>query len=306
MKKLLLLLLPFSLGTVSMAQVMNATPDVLAELFKKPIRIEFADTTAPGREKIVAYPQKNLGYLIKAAAEEVWKLNGKVEYMVQDELKRNLDKGEPRNAYLFLSKHPDSKPGKEIWILNYSGGLNYKDGKVDYQIYLPDISLRSIKEFTQFDIEFTMSTMQEHMKHVQKSGKKITPSEFFYLEAAKNCKTLKTTPLHMVLDKNYISESVDDKVMRRNIKRMNFSLGDAGQINQWMTDNRDTLALVLHYPAKFESLNTSALGEKYIFWNKVMVSAQNHKVVGVVGNGRKDNVLIEIEGDDLLGLSKCD
>jgi len=121
-KRLLLITIGASMSLSSKAQDMNASPDDLASMFKMPIRVEFADTNDAGRGEIQRYPQKNLGYLIKAAAEDLWKLNAKMEFETQSDLKRNLDRGEERNIYLFLSKHPESKPGSEIWILNYTRG----------------------------------------------------------------------------------------------------------------------------------------------------------------------------------------
>ncbi len=307
MKKLLLLItLGASMSLQSNAQDMNASPDELAKMFKMPIRIEFADTNDVGRGEIQRYPQKNLGYLIKAAAEDLWKLNGKMEFETQSDMKRNLDRGEARNIYLFLTKHPESKRGSEIWILNYSRGDRYKEGKTDYQIYLPDLSKRAVQEFTFFDVQFTMSVMQEHMKHVQKNGKAITPMEYFYVEAAKYCKTLKAKKPNIVIDQAYLSKSVDSKAIRRSLRKYEHSLLTTGQINSVLEESKDTLAMILVYPGKFETLSNSALGEKYIFWNKILVYGSDYRVLGAVGNGRKDNVLIEIVQDDLESLLECD
>src|SRR5687767_1417911 len=124
------LLLACALGLsafVSEAQDMNADPEFLADLFKRSLKVEFADTTQTSRNKLTYYPQKNLGYLIKAAAEELWKVNAKMEFISQEELKKNMEKGEPKAAYLFLTLHPDSKADKTIWILNYTTGLSYKE-----------------------------------------------------------------------------------------------------------------------------------------------------------------------------------
>lgn len=307
MKRLLLLITAgFILTHTSKGQDMNASPDDLAEMFKSQLKVEFADTNEVGRGQITKYPQKNLGYLIKAAAEDLWKLNAKVEYVFQDEVKKNLEKGEARSVYLYLTLHPDSKKGSMIWILNYSRGTSYKAGKVDYQIYLPDISLRSVPEFTAFDVSFTLSLMQEHMKHVQKEGKKITPAEYFYVEAVKNCKTYKSGNPNVLVDQGYLSADVDDKVMKKAFKKVNHSLLTTEAINNVLETNKDSCAVILIYPGKFESLSTSALGEKYVFWNKVVVSGSNYKVLGAVGAGRKDNVLIQIESDDITTLTKCD
>ncbi len=307
MKRLVLLITTgFVLTLSSKAQNMNASPGDLADMFKRPLKVEFADTNEVGRGQITKYPQKNLAYLIKAGVEDLWKVNAKIDYELQGDLKRNLEKGEARNVYLFLTVHPDSKPGSMIWILNYTKGTSYKDGKTDYQIYLPDISNRSVKEFTAFDISFTLSVMQEHMKHVQKEGKKISPADYFAVEAVKNCKTIKTTNPNVLIDQGYLSADVDSKVLRKSFKRVNHSLLNSEQLNTVLEENKDTCAVVLVYPGKFESLSTSALGEKYIFWNKVLVYGVNYRVLGVVGAGRKDNVLIQIESDDITSLTKCD
>lgn len=291
---------------VSEAQEMNASTDFLADMFKRQLKVEFADSAVSNKNKITAYPQKTLGFLIKAAAEEVWKVNAKMEFVTQEDLKKNLEKGEARAAYLYLSLHPDSKPDKMIWILNYTSGPAFKEGKPDYQIYLPDISLRNVKEFNQVDIEFTMSLMQEHMKHMQKSGKKITPAEYMYVEAEKNCKTMKTAPVNVLLDQGYVSTELDDKGIKRAFKKVNTSLLTAEQINSVLIENKDTTAIIILYPARFETLSTSAMGEKYVFWNKAIVHTGNYKVLGVVGSGRKDNVLIEIVGDDITSMLKCE
>jgi len=306
--KRLLLLLTFgaSMSLSSIAQNMNASPDELASMFKMPLRVEFADTNDVGRGEIQRYPQNNLGYLIKAAAEDLWKLNTKMEFEVQNDVKRNLDRGEARNIYLFLTKHPDSKPGSIIWILNYTRGDKYKEGKTDYQIYLPDLSKRAVQEFTFFDVQFTMSVMQEHMKAMQKGDKKMTPMEYFYVEAQKNCKTIDSKKPNIIIDQGYLSKSVDSKAMRRAYRRVNHSLLTTGQINSILEESKDTIALILVYPGKFETLSNSAMGEKYIFWNKILVYGSNYRVLGAVGNGRKDNVLIEIEQDDLEALVECD
>lgn len=307
MKRLLLLItLGASMSLVSKAQNMNASPDELASMFKMQIRVEFADTNDVGRGELQRYPQKDLGYLIKAAAEDLWKLNSKMEFEVQSDIKKNLDRGEARNIYLFLSKHPDSKPGSVIWILNYTRGNKYKEGKTDYQIYLPDLSKRTVQEFTFFDIQFTMSVMQEHMKHMQKSGKAITPMEYFYLEAEKHCKMIKDKKPNMIIDQGNLSKSVDSKALRRTLRRIEHTLLTTGQINSILEESKDTIALVLIYPGKFETLSNSALGEKYIFWNKILVYGSNYRVLGAVGNGRRDNVLIEILQDDLDALVECD
>ncbi len=307
MKRLLLLIsLGASMSLVSNAQKMNAQPDELASIFKMPIRVEFADTNDVGRGEIQRYPQKDLGYLIKAAAEDLWKLNGKMEFETQSDLKRNLDRGEARNVYLFLTKHPESKPGSEIWIINYTRGDRYKEGKTDYQIYLPDLSRRTVKEFTLFDVQFTLSVMQEHMKYMQKNGKEMTPMEYFYVEAEKHCKTFKAKNPNVIIDQGYLSKSVDSKVLRKSFKRVNHTLLTTGQINSILEESKDTIAMVLNYPGKFETLSNSALGEKYIFWNKIIVYGSDYHVLGAVGNGRKDNVLIEIVSDDLTSLIECD
>ena len=306
MKRLLLLAATGIISMAGQAQKMNAKAGDIADMFKRQLIVEFADTVEDVRDRLTAYPQKTLGYLIKAAVEEYWKVNTKIEYQNQYDIKRNLDRGEARNVYLFLTKHPDSKPEKTVWILNYSRGNMYHEGKTDYQIYLPDISRRSVKEFTRFDIEFTISVMQEHLKHMQKSGKEITPMEYFYVEAAKNCKSMKSSPQHVLIDQAYLSKSVDEKKLRRAFRRTNHSLLTAEQINNVIADKQDTCAVILLYPGKFESLSTSAMGEKYIFWNKVLVNGSTYKVMGAVGNGRKDNVLIEIEQDDLEALLECD
>lgn len=307
MKRLLLVITAgFVLTQFAQAQNMNIAPDDLAEMFKRPLRVEFADTNEVGRGQITKYPQKNLGYLIKAAVEDLWKLNAKIEYEFQGDTKRNLEKGEARSAYLFLTQHPDSKPGSMVWILNYTKGTSYKEGKTDYQIYLPDISLRTVKEFTAFDVAFTLSVMQEHMKFVQKSGKKITPAEYFYEEALKNCKTYKSTNPNILVDQGYLSKNVDDKVLKRSFKRVNHSLLTTEAINSVLETSKDSCAMIIIYPGKFESLSTSALGEKYIFWNKIVVSGSNYRVLGAVGQGRRDNVLIQIESDDITSLIKCD
>lgn len=287
------------------AQSMNCDPDDLAGMFKMNLRVEFADTNEVGRGEITRYPQKSLGYMIKSAVEEYWKVNAKMEFETQSETKKNMDRGEARNVYLFLTQHPDSKPGSMIWILNYTRGTSYKEGKPDYQIYLPDISKRTVAEFTQFDIEWVISVMQEHMKHVQKSGKKITPAEYFYVEAEKNCKTIKSANPNVLIDQAYLSKSVDEKVLRRSFKRVNHSLLTTQAINSALEESKDSCAMIIIYPGKFESLSTSALGEKYIFWNKVLVSGSSYKALGVVGQGRRDNVLIDIESDDITSLLKC-
>ncbi len=307
MKRVLLLITAgLVLTQFTKAQNMNASPDDLADMFKRPLRVEFADTNEVGRGQITKYPQKNLGYLIKAAVEDLWKVNAKIEYEFQGDTKRNLEKGEARSVYLFLTLHPDSKPGSMIWILNYTKGTTYKEGKTDYQIYLPDISLRTVPEFTAFDISFTLSVMQEHMKFVQKSGKKITPAEYFYEEAVKNCKTYKTGNPNVLVDQGYLSTNVDDKVLKKSFKKVNHSLLTTEAINSVLETNKDSCAMLIVYPGKFESLSTSALGEKYIFWNKIVVSGSNYRVLGAVGAGRKDNVLIQIESDDITSLVKCE
>ncbi|HCS19213.1 MAG TPA: hypothetical protein DIW47_01385 [Bacteroidetes bacterium] len=307
MKRVLLLITAgFVLTQFTKAQDMNVSPDDLADLFKRQLRVEFADTNEVGRGQITKYPQKNLGYLIKAAVEDLWKLNAKIEYEFQGDTKRNLEKGEARSVYLFLSKHPDSKAGSTVWILNYTKGTSYKEGKVDYQIYLPDISLRKVPEFTAFDISFTLSIMQEHMKHVQKSGKSISPAEYFYVEAEKNCKTYKTNNPSVLVDQGYLSTKVDDKALKRAFKKVNYSLLTTEAINNVLETSKDSCAMLFVYPGKFESLSTSAMGEKYIFWNKIVVRGSDYRVLGAVGSGRKDNVLIQIESDDITSLTKCD
>ncbi|MDX5320637.1 MAG: hypothetical protein LPK45_06030, partial [Bacteroidota bacterium] len=296
MKRLLLVLtMGLSLTHFTQAQDLNCAPDDLADMFKRQLIVEFADTLEAGRGQITKYPQKNLGYLLKSAVEEYWKVNAKIEYQVQGDIKRNLEKGEARNVYLFLTKHPDSKPGSTIWILNYSKGTSYKEGKIDYQIYLPDISKRSVAEFTAFDVEFTVSVMQEHMKYVQKNNKKISPAEYFYIEAEKNCKLLKSANPNVFVDQGYLSKSVDEKGLKKAFKKVRYTLLTSEQINSALEESKDSAAIIINYPGKFESLSTSAMGEKYIFWNKVLVQGSSYKVLGAVGNGRKDNVLIDIE-----------
>ncbi|MBI1222413.1 MAG: hypothetical protein GC180_07410 [Bacteroidetes bacterium] len=308
MRRLLLVIATGFFVTQKMnAQTLNCNPDDLADMFRRNLIIEFADTNEAGRGQITRYPQKTLGYLIKEAAEEYWKVNAKFEFESQGEVKRNLDRGEARNVYMFLTQHPDSKPGSVIWILNYTRGTAHKEGKPDYQIYLPDLSKRTVQEFTKFDIEWVISVMQEHMKHMQKSKKKMTPVEYFTIEAAKECKIIKSKNPNVLVDQGYLSKSVDEKDVRKSFRRLPHSLLTTGEINSILaSESKDTCALIIVYPGKFESLSTSAMGEKYIFWNKVLVYGANYHVLGVVGGGRKDNVLIDIEKTDLVTLIQCD
>lgn len=304
MRKLIFLFTMTTAFVGAKAQTINVDPGTLGDMFRKPVIVEHPDTNARPRPGTTVYPQANLAGFIKTAVEDLWKLNSKIEYADQDEVKKNLDRGDSRNSYLYLTKHPDSKKDQVVWILNFSRGSSVKNGKVDYQIYLPEINSRSLKEFTEFDIRFIISFMQEHMKHIQKSGKVSSPGEYMRIEAEKNCKLIKER--NILVDQANLSKSVDERALRKAFRRVNHTLASSSEINKMLTENKDTCAYIFKYPGKFESYSNSAFGEKYIFWYKVLVDAHNWKVMGLVGDGRKDNVMLATESDDLKGLIECD
>ncbi len=304
MKKLIMLCSLVLAGNSIQAQTINVDPSALGDMFRKPLIVEFPDTNARPRAGVTQYPQKDLAELIKAAVDDLWKLNAKVEFADQDEVKKNLDRGDSRSSYLYLTKHPDSKKDQEVWVINFSRGSSVKDGKVDYQIYLPETKGRSVKEFTKTDIRFVISFMQEHLKAIQKSGKASTPGEYMYQEAQKNCKLLKEK--HILVDRATLSKSVDEKALRKAFRKVNYTLSDSKGIEKTLAESSDTCAYIFKYPGKFESYTNSAFGEKYIFWFKLVVETQNYKVMGVVGDGRKDNVMFETEASDLKSLVECE
>lgn len=304
MKKLIMLCSLVLAGNSIQAQTINVDPSALGDMFRKPLIVEFPDTNARARAGVTQYPQKDLADLIKAAVDDLWKVNAKVEFEDQDEVKKNLERGDSRNNYLYLTKHPDFKKEQEVWVLNYSRGSAVKEGKVDYQIYLPETKGRSVKEFTKTDIRFIISFMQEHMKAIQKSGKVTTPGEYMYQEAEKNCKLLKER--HILVDRGTLSKAVDEKALRKSFKKVNYTLADSKEIAKTLEENSDTCAYIFKYPGKFQTYTNSAFGEVYIFWFKLVVETQNYKVMGVVGDGRKDNVMFDTEPSDLKALVECE
>lgn len=299
----LLLLLTLSLGNLR-AQTGNAGPDDYADIFKKPLFVEVVDTNARPKAGTTVYPQKDLSSLIRAAVEDLWKVNAKVEFQTQDIMSKNLSKGDGKGIYMYLSKHPYSSKENEVWVLTYSRGDKAKEGKPDYEIYLPSISSRTVKAWNAQDIRFVITLMQENMKHNQKTGDRLTPADYMYVEAVKNCGQLKAN--NVLIDGSLLDKNVDDKVLRKSMKKVNHTLASADQMLSLVESNPDTLALLIVYPRGFTSLNSDAFGAKYVNYQKVIVKVSDYRVLGAVGKGRRDNPLITVEEGDLKALITCE
>jgi DNA-dependent RNA polymerase auxiliary subunit epsilon len=303
MKKIILpALLAFcSLG--SQAQYINAKPADFADMFKKTLIVEIADTNMRPKQGAKSFPQKDIGVLLRKGVEDLWKINAKIEYLDPDQVSRNLDKVDTRAVYLFLTRHPDAPKGNDIWVLNYSRSASVKAGKPDYQIYLPTLSLRKISEWNQYDINFILSLMQENLKHNQKTGSKLTAAEYMYFEAATHCRDAVSRNIQM--DASILEKTLEEKEVRRSLKKINYTIADSRTIQNNIAENPDTCSLLIVYPRGFVTYSTSAFGEKYVVYQKVMVNMTNYRVMGAVGAGKKDNLLLEVSSDDLKGLAEC-
>ncbi len=303
MKKLGLLILVGMTMQVAKAQYVNVDPDDLQAMMRQTLIVEHPDSSERIRPEVVAWPQEDLGKILKEAVDELWNINQKVEYESQNDVQRGLDRGNARNVYLFLTRHPEATVENDIWILNYSRGNTAKEGKIDYQLYLPEIKNREIKKWTEADIRFSLNLMQDHIKEIQKKDKKIELAEFLEAQAVKNC--WKSEERHVLLDKGAIDKSLDARAMRKAFRRVNHTLMTTKSIHQALEENKDTCAFIIQYPGKFETYSNSAYGKKYIFWYKILVDANNYQVIGFTGDGRNDNVLKPIEGTDIKNLLDC-
>lgn len=286
------------------AQLGNAAPDDYLGLFKRTLFVELPDTSGRPRPGTMAYPQKDLGQLIKKAVDEMWRVNTKVEYLSQDVVKKNLERNENKGVYMMLAKHQSSTNEQQIWVLMYSSAAGINGGKPDYEIFLPMIQTRAARKWTEIDLNFTITVMQENMKFSQKNGKKTSPGDFMANEGARSCKGNKAR--HVMIDASVLDKSTDEKALRKGLKKVaGYTIATLDQINETVLAQPDTTAFIIIYPRDFMTLSSSAFGQKYAIYQKVLVAGGTYKVIGSAGHGKRDNILIGIQEADLKLMAEC-
>jgi hypothetical protein len=302
MKQFLVTLFFIGVTHFTQAQEVNAKPEAWKEIMRKPLIVEIPDSAIMAKKNTASqFPQQNFGDLLQNAIEEHWKINDKIEFKTPRELKKMIERGETKFAYLYVTKHPDSKDTEPLWLLNYTSVEREGLGKLDYSALLPYVHNRKVKEYYEFDLAFTLNLMQENIKYNQKFDAKLNAADYMFLEVAKNC--LKLKALSVIYDLNDLDMQVDDKVLRKSFKKQRYAEFSASEVNQNYNTIKDSSAILLVYPREFVSYNSSAFKEKFASFQRVIFSASDFKILAAVGNKRNDNQLPKTNADDILFIS---
>lgn len=294
------------LGTTGLqGQEINASAENYKDMMRKNLVVEMPDTVPPtGRKALVYnYPQQNYGLLLKRAVENHWKLNSKIEFAEPQEVKKSLEKFDARSVFMYIKKHPDSPDDQNIWVLHYTR-VSRTSEKIDYSIFLPVISNRTVEEYYQFDFDFIINLMQENIKYNQKNDVKLNAGEYAFIEAKANCAKLEKR--NIMYDSKMMAKEVDEKTARRAFRRQAYTPTTAENIANHWEDFNDSAAILTVYPKGFVSYSTSAFKEQYPVYIRMIYSASDFRVLAAVGSHRKDNILLETVGDDIEKLMICE
>ena len=95
-------------------------------------------------------------------------------------------------------------------------------------------------------------------------------------------------------------------MLRKTFKKINGTAMSAEALSRSWPEVADTSSIMVSYCREFVTFSTSAFGEKFPVYQKMVYSGTDYKVLGAVGNNRKDNNLLPVTAEDITTMITCD
>ena len=262
---------------------------------------------------------KTFNDAIKSGMEKYWKLNSKIDYKNQSEIK-DFMKGEEKakshdNMVLMLAylKDHDSdvmtRSDFNIPSLYYTRAEE-SSRNPDYKVYIPNARVRKKIAYTETDIHVAIIELVDNIKYMQDNNKIFKYTDFVKAMAKENCGQMDGKTI--LIDK----ELLDYKPGEGNAKikdkyKGDFKIVDHNEITAAFNEKRANTVIIMCVPYGIAKGSMGPLTSAMLISGKITVDCATHQVLnenelagGVFAMTGKIMTL-QILARNVQGVSEC-
>jgi len=257
---------------------------------------------------------------IKSGMEKYWKLNAKIEYKNQSEIK-DFMKGEEKSKshdnmvlmLAFLKDHDSdvmTRSDFNIPALFYTRAEE-SSRNPDYKVYIPNGKIRKKIPYTETDIHIAIIEMVDNIKYMQDNNKVFKYTDFVKAMAKENCSQMDGKTI--LIDK----ELLDYKPGEGNAKikdkyKGDFKIVDHNEITAAFNEKRANTVIMMCVPYGIAKGSMGPLTSSMLLSGKIAVDCATHQILnehelagGIFSTSGKIQSL-QILARNVLGVSVCD